>query len=146
MQRSVLLGEFEFTLDAKNRVAIPARLRPAFVEGVVLTRYYESCLAAFPPQQWDDFVAERMGDLPATTAEGRERRRFLFGAAVADELDRQGRITVPGNLLGYAGLGRDVTIIGVHDHVEVWDRGAYADYRKHMEEGADAAADQLARQ
>ena len=146
MQRSVLLGEFEFTLDAKNRVAIPARLRPAFAEGVVLTRFFEGCLAVFPPTEWDHFVEERMGDLPAMSREGREMRRFLFGMAGWDDLDRQGRITIPGNLLEYAGLARDVTIVGVQDHVEIWDRAAYAAYRSHMEEGADAAADQPAHQ
>ena len=57
MQRSVLLGEYEFTLDAKNRVAVPARLRPAFAEGIFLTRGFEKYIAAFPPEEWDRFVA-----------------------------------------------------------------------------------------
>jgi MraZ protein len=53
---------------------------------------------------------------------------------------------VPANLLGFAGVSKDVTIIGMHDHIEIWDREAWATYRKQMEEGADAAADQLSRQ
>jgi len=146
MQRSVLLGEFDFTLDAKNRVAIPARLRAVFAEGVYLTRGFDRCLAAYPPEEWDRFVAEQTGDLPAMSEKGREVRRFLFAAATFDELDRQGRITVPANLLGFAGVSKDVTIIGMHDHIEIWDREAWARYRKQMEEGADAAADQLSRQ
>jgi len=146
MQRSVLLGEFAFTLDAKNRVAIPARLRPAFAEGVYLTRGFDRCLAAYPPDEWDRFVAEQTGDLPAMSEKGREIRRFLFANATFDQLDRQGRITVPAVLLGFAGLSKDVTVIGMHDHIELWDGAAWATYRKQMEEGADAAADQLVSQ
>jgi len=106
MQRSVLLGEFDFTLDVKNRVAIPARLRAVFAGGVYLTRGFDRCLAAFPPEEWDRFVADQTGDLPAMSEKGREVRRFLFAAATFDELDRQGRITVPANLLGFAGSRR----------------------------------------
>jgi MraZ protein len=146
MQRSVLLGEFDFTLDAKNRVAIPARLRPAFAEGAYLTRGFDRCLAAYPTDEWDEFVAERTGDLPAMSEKGREVRRFLFAAATFDQLDGQGRVKVPVNLLEFAGITRDVTILGVHDHLEIWDRAAWATYRKQMEEGADSAADQLANQ
>ena len=146
MQRSVLLGEFDFTLDAKNRVAIPARLRSAFAEGVYLTRGFDRCLSAYPPDEWEKFVAEQTGDLPVKSEKGREVRRFLFANATFDELDRQGRITVPGVLLGFAGLTKDVTVIGMYDHAEIWDRTAWATYRKQMEEGADAAADQLVSQ
>jgi MraZ protein len=146
MQRSVLLGEFDFTLDAKNRVAIPARQRPAFAEGIVLTRGFDHCIAAYSPEEWEVFVAESTGDLPAMSVKGREVRRFLYGAAIFCELDRQGRITVPANLLDFAGIAKDVSILGVQNHIEIWDRAAWATYRKTMEEGADAAADQLARQ
>ncbi len=146
MQRSVLLGEFDFTLDAKNRVAIPARLRAAFAEGVFLTRGFDRCLAAYPPEQWDAFVAEQTQDLPAMSEKGREVRRFIFAAGTSDVLDRQGRITVPANLLSFAAVSKEVTIIGAGDHIEIWDREAWAKYRKQMEEGADAAADQLSRQ
>ena len=146
MQRSVLLGEYDFTLDAKNRVAIPARLRPAFADGVYLTRGFDRCLSAYPPDHWETFVAEQTGDLPVKSEKGREVRRFLFANATYDELDRQGRIIVPGVLLAFAGLSKDVTVIGMHDHAEIWDRASWATYRKQMEEGADAAADQLVSQ
>jgi MraZ protein len=146
MQRSVLLGEYDFTLDAKNRVAIPARLRPAFAEGIFVTRGFENCIAAYPPDEWDRFVSARTGDLPEMSEEGRKMRRFIFGAAVNDRLDGQGRIKVPGYLLEFAGVTRDVAILGVQDHIEIWDRAAWGRYRKTMEEGADAAADELARQ
>ena len=146
MQRSVLVGEFDFTLDAKNRVAIPARLRAAFAEGIYLTRGFDRCLAAYPPEEWDRFVAEQTGDLPAMSEKGREVGASSSPPPPSTSSTVRGAITVPANLLGFAGVSRDVTIIGVQDHIEIWDRAAWAEYRKQMEEGADAAADQLSRQ
>jgi MraZ protein len=143
MQRQLLLGEYEFTLDAKNRVAIPARLRPAFADGAFVTRGFDRCLAVYPPEQWERFVDERTGDLPEMSSKGRQVRRFVFAGASQDHVDGQGRIKLPGHLLEFAGITKDVTIIGVHDHLEVWDRGGWAAYRKAMEEGADATADEL---
>jgi MraZ protein len=146
MQRSVLLGEFEFTLDAKNRVAIPARLRPAFADGIYLTRSLDDCLEAYSEDEWQIFVEERTKDLPGMSEKGREVRRFLFGAATNDRLDGQGRVKIPANLLAFAGISREVTILGLGSHIEIWDRAAWATYRTKMEEGAHAAADQLAGQ
>jgi MraZ protein len=144
MQRSGLLGEFDFTLDAKNRVAIPARFRPAFAAGVFVTRGFEHCLSAFPPQEWERFVAERLHDLSAMSSKGRQLMRFVFANAVSEQLDGQGRVKLPLGLLEFAAISKDVTIIGVQDHVEIWDRATWAAYRKEMEEGADATADELA--
>jgi MraZ protein len=146
MQRSVLLGEYEVTLDAKNRVAIPARLRPAFDPGIFITKGYEPCIRAFPPEDWDRLIADRVGALDDMSEQGRMVQRFVFGAASGDRLDGQGRIRLPGYLLEFAGITRDVTILGVQTHLEIWDRGAWNEYRKQMEEGAHAVANQLAGQ
>lgn len=146
MERSVLLGEYDFTLDAKNRVAVPARLRAAFAYGIFLTRGFENSIAGYPPDEWDRLIARRTGDLDERSEHGRMIQRFTFGAAVNDKLDTQGRVTVPAKLLEFSGISRDVTILGVQDHLEIWDRAAWAAYRKRMEEGADAVANQLAQQ
>jgi len=144
MRRSGLLGEFDFTLDAKNRVAIPARFRPAFAAGIVVTRGFDHCLSAFSPEEWERFVAERLSDLPAMSSKGRQIMRYLSANAASERLDGQGRVKLPSGLLEFAAISKDVTIIGVQDHVEIWDRATWAAYRKEMEEGADATADELA--
>jgi MraZ protein len=146
MQRSVLLGEYEVTLDAKNRVAVPARLRPAFAGGIFLTRGFEPCILAYPPDDWDRRLAKRVEALDDMDEQGRMVQRYVFGNAVGDRLDGQGRIRVPGFLLERAGIARDLTVIGVQTHLEIWDRATWAEYRKKMEEGAHAVANQLARQ
>jgi MraZ protein len=139
-----LVGEYEFTLDAKNRVAIPARLRPAFSDGIYLTTWHERSLGGFAPEQFQQMLDERSGPGWSQSSKGRAERRFLTGQAVWQELDKQGRVTLPARLLEYASIEREVTVIGVDDHIELWNRAAWMAYRKTIEEGADATADELA--
>ena len=144
MQRSVLVGEYEFTLDVKSRVAIPARLRHAFVDGIFVTRGYERCISGYAPAEWERFVAEQIQSTPGMSSKGRMLRRRTLASANLLELDAQGRIKLPASLLEYASIVRDVTIIGVEDRIELWDRNRWAQYLKQSEEEADAAADELA--
>jgi MraZ protein len=144
MQRPILVGEYEFTFDAKNRIAIPARLRPAFAGGAYVTKGPEHCLEAYSPDEFEQHLAQQMDGLDARSPKGRDLMRFTAGNAVYQELDGQGRITVPAKHLGFAGINREVSIIGVRNHIEVWDRAAWADYQSRLEEEADATADELA--
>lgn len=144
MQRLVLVGEYDFTLDAKNRVAVPARLRPAFAEGIYVTRGVEHCLEGYSHDEFQAHLDRQIGtDKPRSVRE-RDMQRFIAASAVYQELDGQGRIMVPAKHLAYAGIAREVTIIGARDHIEIWDRGAWADYLARLEEEADATADELA--
>ncbi len=144
MQRPILVGEFEFTLDAKNRIAIPARLRPHFSEGVYVTKENERCLGGYSPDEFQQRLAEDTEATAAGSAERRDVKRFLAANAVFQEFDRQGRVTLSSRHLEYAGIGRDVTIIGAADHIEIWDRAAWAEYLSRLEEEADAPADERA--
>ncbi|MBN2205168.1 MAG: division/cell wall cluster transcriptional repressor MraZ [Thermoleophilia bacterium] len=144
MQRPVLVGEFECTLDAKNRIAIPARLRSAFAEGIYVTRGHERCLAAYPPEGFERFLEEQTQGVSTLKSKVRALERFAAASAVHQELDRQGRITLPARHLQFAAIGRETTVIGVRDHIEIWDRAAWAAYLAHLEEEADATADELA--
>ena len=144
MQRSVLVGEYEFTLDAKNRVAIPARLRHAFVEGIFVTRGYDRCISGYAPAEWEHFVAEQIQNTSEMSSKGRMLRRRTSASANVLELDAQGRIKLPASLLEYASIVRDVTIVGVQDRIELWDRTRWAQYLKQIEEEGDAVADELA--
>jgi MraZ protein len=144
MQRPILVGEYDFTFDAKNRIAIPARLRPAFAGGVYVTKGHEHCLAGYAPEEFKEYLERQMEGISPNSSKGRDLMRFTAGNAVHQELDGQGRITVPARHLEFAGINREVSVIGVQDHVEIWDRAAWADYQSRLEEEADATADELA--
>ena len=140
----MFFGEYEHTIDDKNRVTLPARFREAFADGVVLTRSLDSCLAVYSRADWDALVASRLAELDPFSREARELKRFFFSGASDTELDKQGRVVVPPALAKRAGLGKDVVVAGVHDHLEIWDRTTWADHVTKVEGSADDVAERLA--
>jgi MraZ protein len=140
MQRPVLVGEYELTLDAKNRVAVPARLRSAFVDGIYLTKEPEPCLGGWNPEEFGNRLEEDTAATDPGTAARRDVKRALAANAIFLELDRQGRVTLPMEHLKYAGVTHDVTVIGAQDHLEIWDRAVWARYLARLEEEADVTA------
>ena len=117
----MLLGEYEHTIDDKNRLTLPARFRQSFADGVVVTRGIEPCLAVYTRGGWEDFVSSRLAGLDRFSREARDMRRYLFSATVEAELDKQGRVMIPAALIKHGGLGRDVVVAGMRDHLEIWD-------------------------
>lgn len=144
MQRPMLVGEFDFTLDAKNRVAVPARLRSFFADGMYLTRELPHCLAGYSPHGFQALLERRSEGVSPYSRKARDLQRFVTAGASFQELDGQGRVTLSARQLAYAGITREVTIIGVGDHIEIWDRAAWDEYSTRLEEEADATADELA--
>jgi MraZ protein len=141
----LLIGEYEHTIDDKNRLTLPAKFREAFAGGVVLTRGMDGCLYAYTREEWDR-LAGSIASLSPLSPEGRLMKRFFFAAAAVDEPDRQGRITMPAALVHHAHLGRDVVVAGVYDHVEIWDRETWREQLKRVEGSAEDVAQRLASQ
>ncbi len=140
----MFFGEYEHTIDDKNRVTLPARFRDALADGIVLTRSLDACLDVYSRADWDALVASRLADLDPFSREARELKRFFFSGAADAELDKQGRVIVPPALARRARLGREVVVAGVHDHLEIWDRSAWADHVTKVEGSADDVAERLA--
>jgi len=142
----MLLGEYEHTLDDKNRLTLPARFRQAFAEGIVVTRGMDGCLFAYTREAWESMVGSRLATLNTLSKEGRRMQRFFFSGATETELDKQGRVGLPAALLEHAKLGRDVVVAGVHDHLEIWDRAAWRLELAEVEGSAEHVAERLAAQ
>jgi MraZ protein len=129
MEIRMFMGEFAPSLDDKGRVAVPVKLRNAFGQGdissLVLTHGFDPCVMAYRKSDWQDFVENTLLKLPQSNSENRTRLRFLLGGAVESDLDKQGRILIPGNLQEYAGLENDLIIVGLYNRIEIWDRERY---------------------
>ena len=136
-------GEYEHTVDEKNRLTLPARFRHSFANGVVLARGIENNIDVFPSDSWNESVA-RIASLDSLTREGREMKRHVFGGMAQTELDRQGRVLVPPHLAQHARIGKEVVVAGVHDHLEIWDRAEWAARVSTMEGSAGDVAERLA--
>ncbi len=121
------LGEYQPRLDEKGRLILPAKYRAQLAAGLVLTRGQERCLFVFPVAEFQRrYEAMRTAPLPGKQA--RDYMRLFLSSAHDDVPDRQGRIAIPAGLRAYAGLDRDVAVIGAGPHVEVWDVTAWTDY------------------
>ncbi len=139
----MLLGEHDHTLDDKNRLTLPAKLREELGEGVVVTRGMDGCLYAYAAGDWDG-LAERIRALDPLSREGRMMHRHFFSGAVRADLDKQGRMVLPAALLETAGIHREVTVAGVYDHLEIWDRAKWRVHLHEVEGSAEDVAERLA--
>jgi MraZ protein len=140
----MLLGEYEHTIDDKSRLTLPARFRQAFTEGVVVSRGLDGCLYAYPRADWTTAIEARLAVLDPLSKETRRLQRYFYSGAAEGELDKQGRIGIPGALLEHAHLVRDVVVAGVHDHLEIWDRASWRRELAEVEGSAEHVAERLA--
>jgi MraZ protein len=130
----MLLGEYEHTLDDKNRLTLPAKFRQALGGGVVVTRGMDGCL----------FVLDRLEGLNTFSREARQMNRFIFAGATETDVDKQGRVMLPQPLIEHASLGREVVVAGIRDHVEIWDRTAWRKQLEEVEGSVELVAERLA--
>lgn len=115
----MLLGTYAPKLDDKGRVILPAKFRQELESGIVLTRGQERCIYVFSAREFER-VHELVRQAPMTSAGARDFVRLFLSGASAEAADSQHRVTVPPALREYAGLGRDLTVIGVGDRAEIW--------------------------
>jgi transcriptional regulator MraZ len=139
----MLLGEHDHSLDDKNRLTLPAKLREQLGETVVVTRGMDGCLYAYAEAHWQE-LAGRIRDLDPLSRESRQMQRHFFSGAVAAEPDKQGRIVLPVALLQEAGIEREVTVAGMYDHLEIWDRAKWRAHLHEVEGSAEDVAERLA--
>ena len=140
----MLLGEYEHTIDDKNRLTLPAKFRGDFARGIVITRGLDGCLFAYTRDAWERLVASTLAEVDQLSQEGRRLYRHFFSGASEGELDRQGRVMLPAALIEHAKLGREVVVAGVHDHLEIWDRAAWRQELAEVEGSAEHVAERLA--
>ena len=123
----LFMGTYTPKLDDKGRLILPAKFRDQLTEGLVVTRGQERCLTVYPTAEFTD-MARRAQEAPVTHKATRDYTRFLFAGASDETPDKQGRITIPPMLRDYAGLTRDVVVIGVMNRVEIWDPQKWQEY------------------
>ena len=131
--RIVFLGTYAPKLDDKGRLILPAKFRDELSRGVVLTRGQERCLYVFAESEFARHV-ERIREAPLTSKAGRDFLRLFLSGASAEVPDKQFRITIPPALRDYAGLQRDLTVIGAGNRAEIWDTAAWESYYTEREQ------------
>ena len=138
----MLLGEYEHTIDDKNRLTLPARFRDSFADGAFVTRGMDGCLYVYPRDEWER-QSEEIRAIDQLSLEGRRMRRFFFSGASEDRPDKQGRISIPAALAERAQLGREVVVAGAYDRLEIWSKAAWREELKLVEGSAEDVARRL---
>ena len=127
------IGEFDHTLDEKNRIMLPSKFRDAIPKAerksLVLSHGFEKCLFLFP-KGFFDASSSRLPPSPFTSLEARELQRLFFASSEECEMDKQGRILLSEKMRSYAAIDRDVVVIGVSDRIEIWDRARWGEFRQ----------------
>jgi len=139
-------GEYRHSLDAKDRVIIPAKFREIFKENYVekffVTRGLDRCLFVFTEEEWKS-QEKKFRDVPFTRQESRKFNRLYFSGAVEVVCDKQGRILLPGYLKEYGDIKADVVIIGVSDRIEIWAKEKWEEFFKGNMNSFEELAEQL---
>ena len=117
----MFMGEYNHTIDAKGRLIIPSKFREALGNEFVLTKGLDGCLFVFPMKEWEAFE-EKLRSLPLIDKNARKFSRFFLAGASTCELDKQGRILVPGTLREFAQMDKEVVLTGMLDRIEVWSK------------------------
>ncbi|HBI17031.1 MAG TPA: cell division/cell wall cluster transcriptional repressor MraZ [Candidatus Moranbacteria bacterium] len=138
----MFIGEYQHTIDPKKRVAMPSRCRVELGKKVVITRGMDKCLFIYPMKTWEK-LAEKLGSLPVGESGTRSFIRLMLAGAVDVDLDKQGRVLIPDYLKEYAGLKKDVTVAGLFDRLEIWDKTKWNIYKNKAEKDSDEIAEQL---
>jgi MraZ protein len=123
----LFLGTHTPRLDEKGRLILPAKFRDELAGGLVITKGQERCLYVFTTVEFRR-LAERLEATPVTHKAARAYGRVFFAGAYDEVPDKQGRVTIPAHLREYAGLDRDLVVIGASSRVEIWDQEAWQAY------------------
>ena len=138
----MLLGTYLPKLDDKGRLILPARFREELDAGVVITRGQERCLYVFSEQEFATF-ADRIRQAPVTSKQGRDFTRLLLSGANQERPDTQHRVTIAPTLREYAGLERDLTVIGAGNRAEIWSAPAWEAYYASVESDYSNTAEEV---
>ena len=139
-------GEYEHRLDKKGRVIIPSKIREVskdnYVDKFFVTRGLDTCLFMFPEEEWRQ-QETKFKNLSFTKRETRKFNRLFFAGAVELMADKQGRILLPTYLKQYAGIKREIMIIGVSSRIEIWSKDKWEEFYKATKDSFEDVAEKL---
>jgi MraZ protein len=138
----MFIGEYQYTIDEKKRLAVPPKLRAILGKKAILTRGLDMCLWLYPLKEWN-VLAKKIASLPLSQADARGFARIMLTGAMEVNIDALGRILVPDYLKTYAGLNKQVVVAGVYSRIEIWDETKWREYSQKTEKEVGDIAERL---
>lgn len=135
----MFMGEFHHNLDDKNRLIIPSKFREELGKKFVITRGLEECLFVYSMEEWNKIIL-KLRSLPFTNKDARTFMRMFLSGATECELDSNGRIIIPSNLITYSSLVKEAIVLGVNERLEIWSSEKYNNFfSSNIEKFSDVA-------
>ena len=138
----MFIGEYQATIDEKGRVSVPVKFRAALKSKIVVTRGLDNSLFLYSVDEWKK-LAEKLASLPISTANTRAFSRLMLAGAMDCDIDKQGRIILPGYLKDFAKIGKKVIIAGLYNRIEIWSEELWTAYKAQTEAASNQIAEQL---
>ena len=138
----MFIGEYNHNLDDKGRLAIPAKFRAILKKGAVVTKGLDNCLFLYSKEQFEE-IAKKIASLPLSQSRARAFARHMIAGAMDLEFDNQGRITLPEYLRKFSGLNKKVIVVGLYNHLEIWNESAWNKYKLNSEKYSSSIAEAL---
>lgn len=138
----MLIGEYTHNFDDKNRVSVPSKFRKEIGKKIVVTHGLDNCLFLYPVKEWQK-ISSKLGEMNMLSADTRSFNRFMLAGASEIDVDANGRVLIPEHLRTFAQIKEKVVFAGVHNRVELWNEGAWNEYKDKVVKQADALAEKL---
>lgn len=135
-------GQYENKLDEKNRLVIPKKLREEAGDKLFILEYLDGKLALFKPEGFEELV-KKVSSIPFEQAKARLFARKIIGSAIDLDVDKMGRVQIPLIYVKKRNLQKELVILGVGDHIEIWNQQDYYEYEKAVDENFDNVAEEL---
>ncbi|MDP4174852.1 MAG: division/cell wall cluster transcriptional repressor MraZ [Bacteroidota bacterium] len=143
----MFIGSFTYSIDSKGRVSIPAKLRkyvkPEANDTFVMTRGVEKCIVVYPLDQWKELMDTKLANLNEFNKKEAMFIRAFLQRASEDTLDSQSRLLIPQNLIEYAGIEKEVFILGAIKKIEIWNPVIYDNYLNSQPESFEEIAEEV---
>jgi MraZ protein len=141
-KQTMFIGEYTVSMDAKGRIAVPAKFRTLLNTAAVVTRGLDQSLFLYPRKEWEA-IAVKLSALPLSKANSRAFSRLMLAGAWDVELDKQGRMMIPDYLRKFASLSKRIVIAGLYNRIEIWDEQAWLTYKTNTERESTSIAEGL---
>ncbi len=138
----MFIGEYTATIDDKGRISIPVKFRGQLKSKVVVTRGLDNSLFLYTIDEWKK-LAEKLASLPISTANTRAFSRLMLAGAMDCDIDKQGRIVLPGYLKEFAKISKKLIIAGLYNRIEIWSEDLWNSYKAQTEKDSNKIAEQL---
>ena len=138
----MFLGQYEHVLDSKYRLIMPAKFREDLGDSFIITFGLDKCLFVYPQEEWEK-LSYNLQNLPLGKKDARAFKRTLASRALVSNFDQQGRVVIAKHLRDYAGIEKNVVIIGVFERIEIWDIKKWSEYAGETEQSYEEIAERI---